>query len=682
MQGIHIPIGGDTAGLHAAAAEVLAVFRQLAMEMQKSLAPAKALSRDMRGSMQATATGTRAAVGSLKGMINAASNVGFAIANIAGGAKGIRSAFRFLSSLPAGWQRVAKAAMVAGAAMLGIVAAVRVVRAALRGLLNVAQGVWGGLRSGAAGAARAIKGVFSGIASAVPGGGMIGSVAGVAGIAGAIALLFTSIKSGLGLAGELERTGIALEALTGSGANAKAVLDEMRATWLRTGVAIEDQAPTIQKFLALGFSQGDAMQLQKNILDVAGAVGMTTSEAALLGSALAQVKAKGVVSMEELRQQIAEKGVPVIEALATKLGVAQGALIDMVEDGKVPAQTLIDLFLNMEGSFGKFIGGSTRMGASFLGMLGRLRGAWNLMLADFAAPIADSLKPLIASSLTMVQSFRAQAAAAGKAVGDALIAAFALVKSGKTFELLRAGFTFSITGAMDLLMRGLRGAVAFLAAALPPVFESAGAKLRDPMFWEGVKAIFRGIGGTIAVVIQSALADAEASMGRVKAANQRRELIEKDKARVEQDFFMGQAAVTTAGQGDSLSDVLAGALLDGGRAAAEALGGPVSKSFEEARQRMQELLGTVREEVAKMRAETAVPPANQAQTPTGAPIEDGGKKPKGDSLMTLATSMARVGGGGFGMTFSPMITEQRKGNSLLSRIEKNTRTSGRMPVLV
>ncbi len=658
MQGIHIPIGGDTAGLHAAAAEVLAVFRQLAMEMQKALAPAKALSRDMRGSMQAAAGGTRQAVGSLKGMITAASNVGFAIHNIASGAKGIRSAFRFLSSLPAGWQRVAKAAMVAGAAMLGIVAAVRVVRAALRGLLNVAQGVWGGLRSGAAGAARAIKGVFSGIASAVPGGGMIGSVAGVAGIAGAIALLFTSIKSGLGLAGELERTGIALEALTGSGANAKQVLDEMRATWLRTGVAIEDQAPTIQKFLALGFSQGDAMQLQKNILDVAGAVGMTTSEAALLGSALAQVKAKGVVSMEELRQQIAEKGVPVIEALATKLGVAQGALIQMVEDGKVPAQTLIDLFLNMEGSFGKFIGGSTRMGASFLGMLGRLRGAWNLMLADFAAPIADSLKPLIGSAMSMVDTFRTKAAAAGKAVGDALIYSFALISSGKTFQLIGTSLSAAFEMALNTLSRGF--------IAIVQVFPKMLEMLRMSGLSGAVESLFVGIAKKFVATILEGLS-------KVKGMGD----LAKDAKRLKME---GGAELYFAKREFGALDF----------SALENLPKELKKAFEgaegifgnESLKKAKELAEQVRKDVQDLRAKYAVPPANQGQTPTGAPIEEGGKKAKGESLMTLATSMARVGGGGFGMTFSPMITEQRKGNSLLSRIEKNTRTSGRMPVLV
>ena len=668
MQGIEIPISGNLAPLLAAISEMRAEFTKVGNDIRAALGPARQAGAQLGASMRNAATGATSAQTSFKGMVGTLSNAGMVIANVAAGAKGIRSAFNFLRSLPAGWQRVAKAAMITGVAIVGIVGAVKVVKGALRGLLGIASGVWNTIRSGAANAARSVKGVFSGIASAIPGGGLLGPLAGVAGVAGSIALLFASVKSGLGLAGELERTGIALEALTGSGAGAKQVLDEMRASWLRTGVAIEDQAGTIQKFLALGFSQGDALKLQKNILDVAGAVGMSTSEAALLGSALAQVKAKGVVSMEELRQQIAEKGVPVIEALADKLGVAQGALIAMVSEGKVPAQTLIDLFLNMEGSFGKFIGGANRMGATFLGMLGRLRGAWRLLLADFAAPIADSLKPLISSALGLVERFRAQAVAAGKAVGDALFAAFALVKSGKTFDLLRAGFAVAITGAMDLLMRGLRGAVAFLATSLPPIFEVAMSKFRDPRFWQGVSQFVSGVGQTLAAEIRSAFPGA--NTGKIA---QQREI-----AGLNQEA--GSLLMGLAGRGSDLGAIIADALIEGGKAAAEAMGGPVSQSFLEARQRMQDLLGSVREEVARLRAGAAVPPPGKGAggKPSGA-----ADKPAASSgrLMTLTTELTRVGGSRFGMTFSPMITEQKRATSLLTRIEKNTR-AGRVPAIV
>ena len=366
--------------------------------------------------------------------------------------------------------------------------------------------------------------------------------------------------------------------------------------------------------------------------------------------------------MEELRQQIAEKGVPVFEALANRIGVTQAELIKLVEDGKVPADELLAIFLNMEGAFGKFVGGANRMGMTFLGLVNRLRGAWNLLLADFAAPVMDAIKPVLLDSIGLVESFRATAVSAGQAVGNALLGAFALIKSGKTMELLGAGFRVAVTGAIDLLMRGLRGAVAFLAATLPPIFDAVTAKLRDGQFWEGIARFLRGAAAGFAAEIRAAL-------GQDDLAGSLRRQADMDQA-------LGARLMSDAGGVDFAAE-FADALQDGIAAAAEAMSGPASEGFVKAKDDLQALLATVREEVAKMRKETAIPPAGKGNA---APAAGGEGKPsllgQIKDAMVLTTSLARVGGGGFGMTFTPMITEQRKGNTLLQKIEQNTRSMG------
>lgn len=118
------------------------------------------------------------------------------------------------------------------------------------------------------------------------------------------------------------------------------------------------------------------------------------------------------------------------------------------------------------------------------------------------------------------------------------------------------------------------------------------------------------------------------------------------------------------------------ALIDAIQAAAEAAGGPASDAFLSAKDNLKSLLSTVAAEVAKMRAGSAVPPATpgapSAPATTALETTVGALK----SAMTLTTSLARVGGGGFGMTFSPMITEQKKSNSLLQQIATNTGRPG------
>jgi hypothetical protein len=50
--------------------------------------------------------------------------------------------------------------------------------------------------------------------------------------------------------------------------------------------------------------------------------------------------------------------------------------------------------------------------------------------------------------------------------------------------------------------------------------------------------------------------------------------------------------------------------------------------------------------------------------------------------MTLTTSLGRVGGGGFGATFLPMVSEAKKSNILLDRIARNTANLTATPAIV
>jgi tape measure domain-containing protein len=671
MNGINIPIGGDMAPFLAAVAELKVAMQDLSASIRGTLAPAAKAANDTSRGMINAATGATRAKTSFKGLFGTISEVGMGIANIAAGAKGIRSAFRFLSSLSGNWRNVAKAALAAAAAIAGIVFAAKAAGAAFRVLMSTARGVWGSIKSGATSAASAVKGAFSGIGGAIPGGGLLAPLLGIAGVAGSIMLLKSQLAGGFDLAGEIERTGVALTALTGSAPEAARVMDEMRQTWLRTGTDIAEQSGTIRKFIALGFSTDDAMKLQKNILDVAGAVGLTSAEAGQLGSALAQVQAKGIVSMEELRQQIAEKGIPVFDLLAKKLGVTQAELMKLVGDGKVPSEALLSIFLNMEGALGKFSGGAERMGMTFTGLVARMRGAWELLRAEFIAPIADSLKPILDAGIAKLETFKEAFRAAGKAIGDTVLATFALIQGGKVGEVFAKGLDLAIAGAMDLLMRSLQSAVSFLAFALPPIFDNLFSRLSDPLFLKGLVNLFSGIGSSLAFQIRSAFPGGAHTMTPFDEA--------QGPGRIEGG--MEQMAAGLARSEKTLGEVFSGALASGIAAAKEGFG-ETGQSVKDAAAEYKELMETVRKETEAMRAKFA-PPAEggkeNAFSPTG--LGEAVKTAVGQA-MTLTTSLGRVGGGGFGRTFLPMVSETKKSNQLLGVIARNTANFAATPAIV
>jgi len=676
MTGINIPIGGDMAPFLAAVAELKVAIQDLSSSIRGSLAPAaKATTETTRGMMNA-ATGATRAKTSFKGLFGTMSEVGMGIANIAAGAKGIRSAFRFLSSLSGNWRSVAKAALAAAAAVAGIVLAAKAAGAAFRVLMSTARGVWGSIKSGASSAASAVKGAFSGIGGAIPGGGLLAPLLGIAGVAGSIMLLKSQLAGGFDLAGEIERTGVALTALTGSAPEAARVMDEMRRTWLATGTDIAEQSGTIRKFIALGFSTDDAMKLQKNILDVAGAVGLTSAEAGQLGSALAQVQAKGIVSMEELRQQIAEKGIPVFDLLSKKLGVTQGELMKLVGEGKVPAESLLSIFLNMEGALGKFSGGATRMGMTFTGLVARMQGAWALLRAEFIAPIADSLKPILDGAITKLETFKEAFRAAGKAIGDTVLATFALIQNGRIGEAFSTGMTAAISVAVDLLMRGFKSATAALAAGLATVFIKLQNLFTDPLMKAAMIQLFGGLGQIIAGEIKMAIGQIP-GMGDVFKEG-------------DNDVAQGRNRVGAAGinlghaldrQGTA-GEFLLNMFTEMGIAGKEAFG-VMGEDAKQAVENYKTLTREVSAEVEAMRAKFAPSATGGEEAPfSPAKLTDSVTSAVGQA-MTLTTSLGRVGGGGFGATFFPMVTEAKKSNVLLNQIARNTANmSGATPVLV
>ena len=207
-------------------------------------------------------------------------------------------------------------------------------------------------------------------------------------------------------AGQVEAAEMRFNILTGDVEKSNKVLTVLRQTAMRTGITFEAMAGNVGKFMAFGFSPEKAMELNKGILDVGGAVGMTNTDMKLLGVALSQVAAKGVGSMEELRQQIAEKGIPIFKALEEQLGVTGAELNKMIQEGKVSADVVLGLFTDVakgKGPLKDFAGGADKMATTFQGKVGRMRAHWGEFLKRFGAPIIEALKPIMDDLLVIME---------------------------------------------------------------------------------------------------------------------------------------------------------------------------------------------------------------------------------------------------------------------------------------
>jgi tape measure domain-containing protein len=120
---------------------------------------------------------------------------------------------------------------------------------------------------------------------------------------------------------------------------------------------------------------------------VAATFGATAADQNLILNALSQIASKGVVSMEELRQQLGERLPVAFEATARGLGVTQQELNDLVSSGDLTAREFFPAFA--EGL--RTIGGEISSFSQSIGEFGNELDAVKLQFGQALLPIQEAL---------------------------------------------------------------------------------------------------------------------------------------------------------------------------------------------------------------------------------------------------------------------------------------------------
>lgn len=455
------------------------------------------------------------------------------------------------------------------------------------------------------------------------------STALTAGAAVAVYQLGKRIAAGVKEAAENERFQMRFEVLTGSRGQGNRALADLREDAMRTGVTLQNMADNVGKFIAFGFAEDEALALQRGILDVGGAVGLTNRDMKLLGVALSQIAAKGchgidspirmrdgsvkmvqdivpgdvlmgpdggprwvrylargrqmmfqvqptrghidgnpqrmpnfdvnldhkmrvsvrdgvpftltveqylampsevqsalrlvhadhedvhffvkpigegdfygfnisgdhlyldghgfehhnTAQMEELRQQVAEKGIPIFKALEQQLGVTGAELSKMIQEGKVGADVVMDIFKGAasgEGPFARFTGGAEKMANTFLGKIAVIQVKWQEFLRVFGAPIREALVPFLEIASTHMDNMLTKADSWGRKVANVVtyVAAIAteiqkldFSEAGENFrETLRAATIWLQNQMNKVMMAAISGSITFMMDSFSRVF--------------------------------------------------------------------------------------------------------------------------------------------------------------------------------------------------------------------
>ena len=229
-------------------------------------------------------------------------------------------------------------------------------------------------------------------------------------IAGA-ALVGVSIK-GISAAASMEQTEIAFKTMLGSGEAAAKFLDELQAFAAETPFEFTQLTQSTRKLMAMGFAADEVMPTLTALGDAAAGLGIGGEGIQRITLALGQMKAKGKVSGEELRQ-LAETGIPALRILADSFGVSTMEMTKMIESGSVMADEAMPLLIkgladgtkNVKG----FGGMMEQQSKTMMGVLSTLKDTISIALIDGFKPalpaITAAMKQLMPAVKNLVEGF-------------------------------------------------------------------------------------------------------------------------------------------------------------------------------------------------------------------------------------------------------------------------------------
>lgn len=192
-------------------------------------------------------------------------------------------------------------------------------------------------------------------------------------------------------AGELEQTQIALEVLLKDAEKATQIKDEWTQLASSTPFSTSDIDSAGKKLLAFNIESEKVTDTLRRIGDISAATGSSISEIAdIYGKAAVQ----GRLFAEDMNQ-FQGRGIPVVQALAKVLNVAETEIRGMVTEGKIGFPELEKAFNFMTDEGGQFAGMMDKLSESTLGKFSTTMDNAKLALASFGEVLQPTANALL-----------------------------------------------------------------------------------------------------------------------------------------------------------------------------------------------------------------------------------------------------------------------------------------------
>ncbi|MEQ4694019.1 tape measure protein [Providencia manganoxydans] len=237
-------------------------------------------------------------------------------------------------------------------------------------------------------------------------------------ISGLKTVLFDTQKAILDSAGKLERLQVMLSGLAESSDKAKEAMRDFNFIVDRAKTAPFSIDAISDSFVKLKSAGIDPTQGSLNgLIDSVARFGGDSELLKRATVAIQQMSGKGVISMEELRQQLGEAVPTAMKAMATSMNISMGDLVKQISSGQVRAKDAIDSMLAIMEV--QYSGSAERMMNTYSGLISQMQTNAALL----AKTIGDSgYMDAVKDALRDINSLLASDAAVyyGKVFGEAI----------------------------------------------------------------------------------------------------------------------------------------------------------------------------------------------------------------------------------------------------------------------
>lgn len=201
-------------------------------------------------------------------------------------------------------------------------------------------------------------------------------------------------KAAVGASANMETLKVAFTSLLGSEGEANKVLDELKEFSSKTPFQIENVAQAARQMLAAGTATSELKDQMKVMGDVAAGANVPLTD---MAGIFAKIQNKGKAYTEELLQ-LSDRGIPILQTLATQLGLTKDEVFELASQGKLTADVMASAFQAMTSEGGPFFDQMNQQSETLAGKWSTLKD--NLVL--LAAAIGDTLAPIFKGLLDIM----------------------------------------------------------------------------------------------------------------------------------------------------------------------------------------------------------------------------------------------------------------------------------------